>query len=101
MNLLKFWDLILFRFYFKDIDCGFKMFRKSALEKLTPLRSEGAMITSEILAKAKSKNLKISEVGVTHYPRIKGHQSGANFPVIMRAILESFVLWQDLHYGRS
>jgi glycosyltransferase involved in cell wall biosynthesis len=101
MNLLKFWDLILFRFYFKDIDCGFKMFRKNALERLTPLRSEGAMITSEILAKAKKKKLKISEVGVTHYPRVKGHQTGANIPVIMRAVLESFILWQDLHYGRS
>lgn len=101
MNLLKIWDLILFRFYFRDIDCGFKMFRKQALQKLTPFRSEGAMITTEILAKAKKKKLKIAEVGVTHYPRIKGHQSGANFPVVIRAVLESFVLWYDLHYGRT
>ena len=77
------------------------MFRKDAIDKLVPLRSEGAMITTEILAKAKKKNLKISEVGVTHYPRTKGTQTGANFPVIMRAVLESFVLWQDLHYGRT
>lgn len=101
MNLLKIWDLILFRFYFRDIDCGFKMFKKEALEKLIPLRSEGAMITTEILAKAKKKKLRIEEVGVTHYPRLKGHQSGANFPVIVRAVLESFVLWYDLHYGRT
>lgn len=101
MNLLKLWDLILFRFYFRDIDCGFKMFKKAAVEKLVPLRSEGAMITTEILAKAKKKKLKIAEVGVTHYPRLKGHQSGANFPVIVRAVLESFVLWYDLHYGRA
>ena len=52
MNLLKLWDFIFFRFYFKDIDCGFKMFKKEALEKIGPLRSEGAMITTEILAKA-------------------------------------------------
>lgn len=101
MNLLKIWDLLLFRFYYRDIDCGFKMFKKSALEQLTPLRSEGAMITSEILAKAKKKKLIIEEVGVTHYPRLKGHQSGANIPVIIRAVLESFVLWYDLHYGRT
>lgn len=101
MNLLKFWDLILFRFYFRDIDCGFKMFKKTALNKLVPLRSEGAMITSEILAKAKKKEMRISEVGITHYPRTKGYQTGANMPVIMRAVLESFVLWQDLHYGRN
>ncbi len=101
MNMLKLWDLILFRFYFKDIDCGFKMFKKEAILKLMPLRSEGAMITTEILAKAKRKKLRIREVGITHYPRIKGHQSGANIPVIIRAILESGILWYDLHYGRT
>ena len=101
MNLLKIWDFILFRFYFRDIDCGFKMFRREAVNKLLPLRSEGAMITTEILAKAKRKKLKIIEVGVTHYPRERGHQTGANFPVIMRAILESFILWYDLHDGRT
>ncbi len=101
MNMLKIWDLLLFRFYFRDIDCGFKMFRKDAIHKISPLRSEGAMITTEILAKAKRKKLRIMEVGVTHYPRTKGHQSGANFPVIVRAVLESFILWYDLHYGRT
>lgn len=101
MNMLKIWDLLLFHFYFRDIDCGFKMFTREALDKIGPLRSEGAMITSEILAKAKKKKLKIKEVGVTHYPRINGAQSGANFPVILRAVLESFQLWYDLHYGRA
>jgi glycosyltransferase involved in cell wall biosynthesis len=101
MNLLKVWDFMLFRFYFKDIDCGFKMFRRETVQKLLPLRSEGAMITTEILAKARSKHLNIKEVGVTHYPRELGHQTGANGPVIIRAILESLILWYDLHYGRT
>jgi glycosyltransferase involved in cell wall biosynthesis len=101
MYLLKIWDLILFRFYFKDIDCAFKMFKKDALEKIMPFRSEGALISTEILAKAKKKGLKIKEVGVTHYPREQGHQTGANLPVITRAVLESLILWYDLHYGRT
>ena len=101
MNLLKTWNFILFRFYFRDIDCGFKMITREALDKIGPLRSEGAMITTEIIAKAKKKNLKIKEVGVNHYPRIHGAQSGANFPVILRAVLESLQLWYDLHYGRT
>lgn len=101
MNLLKIWDFILFRFYYRDIDCGFKLFTRSAIEKLLPLRSEGAMITTEILAKARKKGITIRQVGVTHYPRKFGSQSGANFPVIIRAILESLILWYDLHYGRA
>lgn len=101
MNMLKIWDLILFHFYFRDIDCGFKMFTREALNKIGPLRSEGAMITTEILAKAKKKKVKIKEVGVNHYPRIHGAQSGANFPVILRAVLESLQLCYDLYYGRA
>ena len=101
MNLLKIWDFIFFGFIFKDIDCGFKMFKKNALEKILPFRSEGAMITTEILAKAKRAKLKISQAEVSHYPRIYGDQSGGNLRVIVRAIRESFALWQDLHYGRN
>ncbi len=100
MNMLKIWDYIFFRFWFKDIDCGFKMFKKSAIEKIMPLRSEGAMITTEILAKSVRKNLVISEVEVTHYPRKYGAQTGANLAVIIRAVLESLILWWDLRNGR-
>lgn len=100
MNLLKIWDFIFFRFYYRDIDCGFKMFKRSAVDILLPLRSEGAMITTEILAKAKQKNLIIKQVEVSHYPRKFGNQSGANIPVVIRAILESFLLWFDIKNKR-
>ena len=46
MNMLKVWDFVFFGFWFKDIDCGFKMFSRNALNEIMPLRSEGAMITT-------------------------------------------------------
>jgi len=101
MNLLKIWDLVFFGFLYRDIDCGFKMFKKDALQKILPFKSEGAMITTEILAKAKRAKLKIAQVEVSHRPRIYGDQSGGNLRVIMRAIRESFALWWGLHYGRN
>lgn len=100
MNMLKIWDYVFFRFHFKDIDCGFKMFRREAVLAIMPLRSEGAMITTEILAKAKRKKLKMIEVEVNHYSRKFGDQSGANIPVVVRAVLESFILWLDIRNSR-
>lgn len=97
MNLLKVWDFVFFGFCFRDIDCGFKMFKKSALSKIIPFTSEGAMITTEILARAKRANLRIVEVEVTHFPREFGDQSGGNLRVILRAIFESLLLWIDLN----
>lgn len=101
MNLLKIWDLVFFGFYFRDIDCGFKLFKKASLMRIMPLHSEGAMITTEILAKAKRAGLKIEQVKVTHYPRKFGDQSGGNLRVILRAVSESFLLWFNLNYGRD
>lgn len=100
MNLLKVWDFILFGFYFKDIDCGFKMFKRSAINAISPLRSEGAMVTTEILAKSKKKGLKIKQVGVDHFPRKFGEQTGANLFVIIRAVLESLTLFSDIKSKR-
>lgn len=101
MTLLKIWDFIFFGFYFRDIDCGFKMFKKSILPKLTPLISEGAMITTEILARARKAKLRIVEVEVTHYPRKFGDQSGGNLRVVLRAIFESLLLWIDLNLRKT
>ncbi len=100
MNLLKIWDFVLFGFHFKDIDCGFKMFTRHSLEVIGPLRSEGAMITTEILAKAKKKRLKIIQVGVEHFPRVYGEQTGANIFVVVRAVLESLTLFMDIKNRR-
>ena len=100
MNMLKIWDFILFRFSVKDIDCGFKMFKTKSLNQIEPFHSEGAMITTEILAKATKKKLKIVQVGVTHYPREHGEQTGANAFVIIRAVLESFSLFMDIKNKR-
>lgn len=101
MNLLKVWDFVFFGFYFRDIDCGFKLFRKDAIKKIMPLHSEGAMITTEILAKAIRNKLKIEQVEVSHYKRIYGNQSGGNLRVILRALKESFQLWIEMIYGRN
>lgn len=101
MNLLKIWDFVFFHFYYRDIDCGFKLFKKDALKKILPLKSEGAMITTEILARAKRAELNLAQVEVSHYPRKYGSETGGNPRVIIRAILESFTLWYDLRYGRA
>jgi len=100
MYMLKVWDFILFGIYFKDIDCGFKMLRRRVVDGVMPLRSEGAMISTEFLAKAKNKGFTIAQVEVNHYPRKFGHETGGNLYVVIRAILESLILWWDIRNGR-
>ncbi len=81
----------LFGIRVRDIDCAFKLIPKSFMDSIE-LWSDGALISTEILAKATYKGLRISEVGVNHYPRKAGEQTGAKLSVILKAFRELFKL---------
>lgn len=55
----------------RDIDCAFKIIRRSALAP-NDLTEDGFLINSELLLDAKKNDLRIVEVGVSHRPRELG-----------------------------
>lgn len=75
---------LLFGTLCRDIDCGFKLFRREVLAHV-PIESDGAMIDTEFLAGANARGFGIVEVPVTHLPRVGGEATGANLRVIARA----------------
>jgi glycosyltransferase involved in cell wall biosynthesis len=83
---------LLFSIHLRDIDCGFKVFKAEVLKEMQ-LQSLGALINTEIHAKAQRQGRSIIEVGVNHYPRLVGEQSGASVKVIVRAMRETILLW--------
>jgi len=80
----------------KDVDCAFKLIKKEVVDNIWPLKSDGALVSSELLIKAQKKGYKILEVPVSHYPRKSGKQTGANPRVIFKAFYDIAALWQDL-----
>lgn len=84
---------ILFGIRQRDIDCAFKVFRAELLQSME-LTSPGALINSEILAKAQRVGATWVEVGVNHYPRTSGESSGGSAKVVFRAMKETLVLWK-------
>jgi glycosyltransferase involved in cell wall biosynthesis len=83
---------LMFAINIKDIDCAFKVFHSDVLRGIN-LESPGALINTEILAKAQVQGHTITQVGVNHYPRLEGEQSGASLKVVMRAFREIIRLW--------
>jgi glycosyltransferase involved in cell wall biosynthesis len=75
---------LLFGYLCRDIDCGFKLFRREVLERVT-IVSDGAMIDTEFLAGARARGFRIAEVPVIHLPRVAGEATGANLKVIAKA----------------
>lgn len=76
-----------------DVDCGFKVFRAEMIRSLIgELAGENATISPELITRAQRKNYTMTEVGLTHYPRGEGEQTGANFKVVIRSIQQLFEL---------
>ena len=79
----------------RDIDCAFKLFRKSALEQID-IESRGAMINTEIMVKLARRGCSIVEVGVSHFERQSGSPQGAKLHVIARALREAKRMYPNL-----
>jgi len=85
----------LFGLDVRDIDCGFKLFRREVLQSM-PMHSDGAFISTEILLRARAAGHRIREVPVHHYPRKAGAPTGANLRVIGKAFRELWELRREL-----
>jgi glycosyltransferase involved in cell wall biosynthesis len=89
---------LLFRLKLRDIDCAFKLYRREIFDGM-PLCSTGALIDTEVLARAARKGCRIVQQGVHHYPRTAGAQTGANLRVILRAFRELLQLRRQIVQG--
>jgi len=89
---------LLFGLRLRDIDCAFKLYKREIFDNIE-MSSTGALIDTEILARAARKGYRITQKGVHHYPRTAGSQTGANLRVILRAFKELFELRGRIRRG--
>ncbi len=88
--------IILWGLNVRDYSCGFKLIKKGVFDKVQPLVGEEKVTQIEMLVKAKRAGFKFEEVGVRHYPRKFGKQTGANLKVVAKSITDLIKLWQKL-----
>ena len=85
----------LFKMKIRDIDCAFKLYKREIFDNIKMV-STGALIDTEILARATRKGYAVTQRGVHHYPRTSGTQTGAKLGVIIRAFRELFKLYNQI-----
>ena len=78
---------LLFGLRLKDVNCGFKLFKREVLDFDGTICHAGAFYTS-VFVKAKAKGYKIIEIPIEHFPRIKGKQTGVSLRVMFEAVLD-------------
>jgi glycosyltransferase involved in cell wall biosynthesis len=76
---------LLFGLRVKDVNCGFKLFKKEILDFDGAISHAGAFYTG-IYIRAKARNGRIKEVPVAHFPRMGGKPTGASVKVVFTAV---------------
>jgi glycosyltransferase involved in cell wall biosynthesis len=71
----------------RDVDCAFKLMRRELVQSL-PLTAEGAMVSTELVARSAQAGARFAQLGVSHRPRAAGRPSGASPRVVLRAFRE-------------
>jgi glycosyltransferase involved in cell wall biosynthesis len=76
----------------RDVDCDFRMMRRSIFDKVRLEKSSG-VICLEMMKKIHDAGFRIVEVPVHHYHRAFGKSQFFNFPRIARTVVDVMRLW--------
>ena len=86
---------ILFGLRVKDIDCDFRLIRRSVFDRIRLERDSG-VICLEMMKKITDAGFRITEVPVHHYHRAFGKSQFFNFRRLFKTGLDVGALWVDL-----
>ncbi|CAN5753789.1 hypothetical protein BH24ACT3_BH24ACT3_02030 [soil metagenome] len=86
---------VLFHAPVRDIDCAFKLFRRSLFAELD-LVAVGAMVNTELMVRLGRSGKGVIEIGVTHFPRTAGEARGAHPKVVATAFVELVRMYRRL-----
>lgn len=85
----------LFRLPIRDVDCDFRLIRRSMLERIT-LTEDSGLICVELMAKLAMAGSRIAEVPVHHFHRMHGKSQFFNFRRVLRVLQRMLALWWRL-----
>ena len=90
----------LFRLTVRDVDCDFRMMRRSIFDKVQ-LEKNSGVICLEMMKKITDGRFRIAEVPVHHYHRAYGKSQFFNFRRLYRTAIDVMKLWYSLVVRRE
>jgi glycosyltransferase involved in cell wall biosynthesis len=82
----------LFALPIRDVDCDFRLMRKTILDSID-LRSSSGAICVELVSGMAKRGAQFAEIGVNHYPRESGRSQFFKLPRIVATLVELGGLW--------
>jgi glycosyltransferase involved in cell wall biosynthesis len=90
---------VLFGWPHRDINFSFKLMRRELVEAVD-LRSEGSLISAELIVKAKNLGFVIQQIGLDYFPRTRGRSTLSSADVILKILRELVALYSDMKHPR-
>jgi len=91
-NVYNAFARFLFRIRIRDIDCDFRLIRRSLLEAVS-LSSTSGTICVELVRKLELTGSSVVEVGVHHYPRLHGRSQFFRVRSLLNTLSQLVRLW--------
>jgi glycosyltransferase involved in cell wall biosynthesis len=91
---------LLFQFRVRDVDCDFRLMRRSALETVELKHSSG-VICLELVKKLERAGFRFVDFPVHHYHRVHGRSQFFNFPRLFATGVNILKLWWELNVVRD
>lgn len=91
---------MLFNFPIRDIDCDFRLIKKSCLDKII-LESRNESILPELIKKLQLAGARLEEIPVFHYKRIYGKSNYTIFSLFKKKFFGDIVLFFKLRKSKN
>lgn len=86
---------LAFGLNYRDVDCDFRLMRRSIFEKVQLNRNSG-VICAEMMTKIQRAGFRVVETPVHHFQRAHGKSQFFNFPRIARTLWQLAGLWYEI-----
>ena len=97
--IYKFLARVMFRLPIRDVDCDFRLMRRSAIQSIE-LTSTSGVVCTEMVYKLRAAGCRFTETPVHHYPRLHGQSQFFTLRRVARTGYDFFRLWLKLVVGR-
>jgi glycosyltransferase involved in cell wall biosynthesis len=94
-NIYNFGVKLAFGLRLKDVDCDYRLMRRSIFFAIELVSNTGS-ICVEMIKKIQDAGFKFAEVPVSHYHRQYGHSQFFNWRRLLRTVRHLLILWQEL-----
>jgi len=91
---------LLFGIRIKDVDCDYRLMRRSVFSAIE-LESNTGSICVEMIKKIQDAGFKFAEVPVSHYHRQYGHSQFFNWRRLLRTVRHLIILWRELVWKKK